>query len=183
MSTQADRTRALLSSQSQRVRSVITGDGGLSEVGRIAASWKKIQALGVKPEVARRSLEGLWMAVDDDLQEATIAWLDAAAPAVGRAFHEHFTPFVGNALDKWPVKTGQSRNLLAASIRPAGAGTVAGELFAGAPYSLIIKWAKAKRRSGEPGKSVWWDLVRRPWTRLPDAMAKTIEAELGKAVS
>lgn len=183
MATQAERTRALLSTQSQRVRSTITGDGGLSEIGRIAASWKSIQGLGIKPEVARRSLEGLWMSVDDELQNATIEWLDAAAPALGRAFHEHFTPFVAYALEKWPVRSGLSRNLLAASIRPSGTGAVAGELFAGAPYSLIIKWAKAKRRSGEPGKSVWWDLVRRPWSRLPDAMAKTIEAELGKAVS
>ena len=90
---------------------------------------------------------------------------------------------MANAIDKWPVKSGLSRNLLAASILPAGNGTVVGELFAGAPYSLIIKWAAKKRRSGEPGKSVWWDLVRRPWSKLPDAMSRTIEAELGKAVS
>lgn len=164
------------------MRAVITGDGGLSEIGRIAASWKSIQGLGIKPGVARRSLEGLWMAVDDELQDATIAWMDATAPAVGKAFHDHFTPFVANALDNWPIRTGLSRNLLAATIRPTGTGTVIGELYAGAPYSLIIKWAKAKRRAGQPGKSVWWDLVRRPWSRLPDAMAKTIEAELGKVV-
>jgi len=183
VATEAERTRALLSTQSQRVRSVITGDGGLAEVGRIAASWKNVQGLGIKPGVARRSLEGLWMSIDDELQDATIAWMDAAAPAVGVAFHRHFTPFVAYALEKWPVRSGLSRNLLAATIRPAENGTVMGELYAGAPYSLIIKWAKAKQRAGLPGKSVWWDLVRRPWSRLPDAMAKTIEAELGKAVS
>ena len=152
--TPAEATRRLFGAQAagaSRVLAKTSSQSSLTGADRLALGWKRIEQLGVDVKVARSTEKKLWMSVDDELRNATLDWLDAAAPAVGGAFHKHFTPFVQAAIDSWPVRTGLSRSLLVAGIQRVGEGQVEAELIGGAPYTLIMRWGGPRTR--QAGKS------------------------------
>ena len=145
--TPAEATRRLFGAQAagaSRVLASTSAQSSLTGADRLALGWKRIEQLGVDVKVARSTEKKLWMSVDDELRNATLDWLDAVAPAVGGAFHKHFTPFVQAAIDSWPVRTGLSRSLLVAGIQRVGEGEVEAELVGGAPCTLIIRWGAPK---------------------------------------
>lgn len=145
--TPGDATRALFGAQAagaQRVLDATSSQSALTGADKLARSWKRIEQLGIPRQISRSTQQRLWMAVDSELTRDTLELLDRVAPAVGGAFHTHFTPFVQAAINDWPVRTGLSRSLLVPSIRPDAPGVVLGELIGGAPYTLIMKWGKPK---------------------------------------
>ena len=122
--------------------------------------------------------------VGEELTEITLDLLGQVAPAVAASFQRNLVPIATSALERWPVDTGLSRSLLSLVIKPEGDTRFVGVIGNSVPYLYYIHYAwggtdKEGKRGTPRGAYIWPLLVRMPFYRAVDVMAREIGDALG----
>jgi hypothetical protein len=152
-------------------------------LGELAIMERTLRGLAegqeLKPaDFTRRIVTGDWVSFDASLNAALANVTSSRLDRVARAMADELVPFVRDAVDKWPVDTGLSKNGLNVTF-PETNGALTVILKGDAPYTYVVKWGAndPNTPSGQEGKSAWATLFRRPAMNLSKRIAKRVVGE------
>jgi len=127
------------------------------------------------PDLIRYREGDVTVTVDDGLRRWVESLLEETGGVVYERIERDVRAIFDEAVARWPVKTGRSRDgLRTAVLLDRGAARVEGQILALVPYSVYIKSVKG----GLQGKNAWQSLVRGPMTLLK----RRLLAELGDVI-
>lgn len=152
----------------------------LGELARLDQTLRALadgQAL-TAGDFARRPTSGDWVSFDDSLNAALATVTSSRLDRVANAMAAELVPFVSDAVERWPVDTGQSKNGLNITFPPVRTG-LAVVLKGDAPYTYVVKWGARDPNTpaGQVGKSAWATLFRSQAMNVSKRIAKRVVGE------
>jgi hypothetical protein len=126
-------------------------------------------------DIVRHSAYGEWAQFGASLEEALCSVAAEHLERVAQSIADEIIPYAEEAVNQWPVRTGESKNGLNMSFLVVnGALNV---IFRGeASYTYMIRWGVETKGApaGAIGQSVWATLFRNPARPLSKRIAKRV---------